>query len=606
MDLRQQISQAQAHDNEMAVVNNEESRTWSCPMCKETIPSEKKYYKHISHHQQQISLFAIPRSLLSEGDEEQADALDNHSSSSDGVATGEHPQEVLGDEAAIDESATEDPGATEVSSDIKDFDVLTGEDVNTVSNYGKNHALPLLLILLILALVSDASHELLPMGYSRPLDAEGVISSVATAEPTTTPNTHVEIPNAWGWRHQVLKEPDLEEEAYFNRTSTDDEIDELDVAMLRLPKGKDKLTNRVNPLISFPDEEEDGAVIDKLAQDDSEGQAFSLPWIPSVAPETPKDFAPPDSVAEERKLWSKDEDEVSRIAISDGKRRSSPTGAEDVERAYGIEVPPVQESTSKGIPLEEFFEAKQQYEWADDESPTLGRGRLQEKDRKQRKRAATVAIEQESSTRAREIEKIKENVRQVYYCKFKPCSYSSKRESNCNQHMEKAHGWTYVRTKSDGRARKKKGDDLGNSSLLAPRDPFAPFSGINDATSLKGTAQNQDDPQPWEQAKQPWHLAKHEDMLGTESQELETRVENEEYRQREAAILLEHTRRLRRDAVSHPIVDKDDAAKKILKDTLDTVQKLLTEQEKAMIEYEKQFFEDHAAERKKKEDAQGR
>lgn len=38
----------------------------------------------------------------------------------------------------------------------------------------------------------------------------------------------------------------------------------------------------------------------------------------------------------------------------------------------------------------------------------------------------------------------------MYECLFKPCPYKSKRESNCKQHMEKAHGWTYVRTKSNG------------------------------------------------------------------------------------------------------------------------------------------------------------
>lgn len=38
----------------------------------------------------------------------------------------------------------------------------------------------------------------------------------------------------------------------------------------------------------------------------------------------------------------------------------------------------------------------------------------------------------------------------MYNCQFEPCPYKSKRESNCKQHMEKAHGWTYVRTKTNG------------------------------------------------------------------------------------------------------------------------------------------------------------
>ena len=40
----------------------------------------------------------------------------------------------------------------------------------------------------------------------------------------------------------------------------------------------------------------------------------------------------------------------------------------------------------------------------------------------------------------------------MYRCKFSPCPYESKRESNCKQHMEKAHGWTYVRSKNNGKA----------------------------------------------------------------------------------------------------------------------------------------------------------
>ncbi|KAM0329911.1 hypothetical protein ACHAQA_004077 [Verticillium albo-atrum] len=38
----------------------------------------------------------------------------------------------------------------------------------------------------------------------------------------------------------------------------------------------------------------------------------------------------------------------------------------------------------------------------------------------------------------------------MHECLYKPCPYKSKRESNCKQHMEKAHGWQYVRTKTNG------------------------------------------------------------------------------------------------------------------------------------------------------------
>ena len=54
----------------------------------------------------------------------------------------------------------------------------------------------------------------------------------------------------------------------------------------------------------------------------------------------------------------------------------------------------------------------------------------------------------------------------MYECLYKPCPYKSKRESNCKQHMEKAHGWTYVRTKTNG---KRSGSSIaGNSTHPTP------------------------------------------------------------------------------------------------------------------------------------------
>ena len=43
----------------------------------------------------------------------------------------------------------------------------------------------------------------------------------------------------------------------------------------------------------------------------------------------------------------------------------------------------------------------------------------------------------------------------MYKCQYDPCPYESKRESNCKQHMEKAHGWAYVRSKNNGKSGKK-------------------------------------------------------------------------------------------------------------------------------------------------------
>jgi hypothetical protein len=39
----------------------------------------------------------------------------------------------------------------------------------------------------------------------------------------------------------------------------------------------------------------------------------------------------------------------------------------------------------------------------------------------------------------------------TFACAFPPCTYESKRESNCKQHMEKKHGWNYLRSKSNGK-----------------------------------------------------------------------------------------------------------------------------------------------------------
>ncbi|KAK3068961.1 hypothetical protein LTR53_013071 [Teratosphaeriaceae sp. CCFEE 6253] len=70
-----------------------------------------------------------------------------------------------------------------------------------------------------------------------------------------------------------------------------------------------------------------------------------------------------------------------------------------------------------------------------------------------------------------------------YACLFEPCPYRSKRESNCKQHMEKAHGWQYVRSKSNGKGRASgsvahlpRGSipPSPHSSMLTPLTPIAP------------------------------------------------------------------------------------------------------------------------------------
>lgn len=75
----------------------------------------------------------------------------------------------------------------------------------------------------------------------------------------------------------------------------------------------------------------------------------------------------------------------------------------------------------------------------------------------------------------------------LYHCLYKPCPYTSKRESNCKQHMEKAHGWNYVRSKSNGKGRASSVVRLQHgsvppspaSAMLTPLTPIAPSPSTN-------------------------------------------------------------------------------------------------------------------------------
>jgi len=58
----------------------------------------------------------------------------------------------------------------------------------------------------------------------------------------------------------------------------------------------------------------------------------------------------------------------------------------------------------------------------------------------------------------------------LFECHYKPCPYRSKRESNCKQHMEKAHGWEYVRSKNIGKNKEKAVDEVAtNHGLPTPQ-----------------------------------------------------------------------------------------------------------------------------------------
>ncbi|KAJ5702328.1 Zinc finger C2H2 [Penicillium malachiteum] len=59
----------------------------------------------------------------------------------------------------------------------------------------------------------------------------------------------------------------------------------------------------------------------------------------------------------------------------------------------------------------------------------------------------------------------------LYKCNFQPCTYASKRESNCKQHMEKAHGWVYVRSKNNARGGSKRGSSAQSSRTPSVSTP---------------------------------------------------------------------------------------------------------------------------------------
>ncbi|KAI7545547.1 hypothetical protein KC316_g14879, partial [Hortaea werneckii] len=79
----------------------------------------------------------------------------------------------------------------------------------------------------------------------------------------------------------------------------------------------------------------------------------------------------------------------------------------------------------------------------------------------------------------------------LYKCLFDNCPYTSKRESNCKQHMEKAHGWQYVRSKNNGKGKAISGVRLPNgsvsaspgSAMLTPLTPILPSPSTHSLSS---------------------------------------------------------------------------------------------------------------------------
>lgn len=73
----------------------------------------------------------------------------------------------------------------------------------------------------------------------------------------------------------------------------------------------------------------------------------------------------------------------------------------------------------------------------------------------------------------------------MYECEFKPCPYKSKRESNCKQHMEKAHGWTYVRTKNNGKLGRPTPQLAGHRRSSTNLEAYSPPKAVHFVSSVE-------------------------------------------------------------------------------------------------------------------------
>ncbi|KAL5595010.1 hypothetical protein FOVSG1_008699 [Fusarium oxysporum f. sp. vasinfectum] len=60
----------------------------------------------------------------------------------------------------------------------------------------------------------------------------------------------------------------------------------------------------------------------------------------------------------------------------------------------------------------------------------------------------------------------------MYECMFKPCPYKSRRETNCKQHMENAHGWEYIRPQKAYKKPPSKSDMGLDMTIQQPGTPL--------------------------------------------------------------------------------------------------------------------------------------
>lgn len=96
----------------------------------------------------------------------------------------------------------------------------------------------------------------------------------------------------------------------------------------------------------------------------------------------------------------------------------------------------------------------------------------------------------------------------LYQCLYEGCTYTSKRESNCKQHMEKTHGYEYVRSKSKKAARLVPSGKAGEepTAMLTPNSALnsIPTPGSSNFMSPQLTNVNELSPPATDEAPSPF------------------------------------------------------------------------------------------------------
>lgn len=143
-----------------------------------------------------------------------------------------------------------------------------------------------------------------------------------TSVDSDTPGRHMNLINGGKWG-QALKDPDAEEEAYFN--GSDDEDDGLPNAGKAVNGA-----SPVRPLVNYPDDDEvlDDDDIDILASSapSVSPRTLSTTTQTQTSPNTPKSIggSPPERLSEKRRRQEDEEDELLASLSSSGpKRRAS-------------------------------------------------------------------------------------------------------------------------------------------------------------------------------------------------------------------------------------------------------------------------------------------